>query len=241
MIDYDDIAGQRGESYARELKAIIEENIKRDRLKWYLEQNESHTSAGYVAKVMRQYDDEHVYIEALQRHRDVETWLEVQAQTQGMAYRLLRRWGFTTGQSLTVSDDVSQDACVQILFAHYPYDSNLTAWISTVVLNVCRKYARQMRAEEKKQTDIEQADYESHEHSSHARDFGLALKGTQDALNEAISKLSPLQQDVILAHYRVDKSLQEIAAESGVSPNTIYKRHHDALKKLGKILGGDAH
>ena len=85
MIDYDEIARERGESYARELKAIIEENIKRGRLKWYLEQNESHTEAGYAAKVMRQYDDQHVYIQALQRHRDVPAWLDVQEKTQGMA------------------------------------------------------------------------------------------------------------------------------------------------------------
>lgn len=241
MIDYDDIAGERGKPYARELKAIIEENIKRGRLKWYLDQNESHTDAGYAAKVMRQYDDEHVYIEALQRHRDVPTWLDVQEKTQGMAYKLLSRWGFTTGQCLTVSDDVSQDACVQILFAHYPYDSNLTAWMSTVVLNVCRKYARQMRADEKRHADLEQADYEPHERSLQGRDLELELKATQDELNKAILQLSLLQEEVILAHYHMGKSLKEIAVEFGVAPNTIYKRHHDALKNLGKILGRDAH
>lgn len=241
MIDYDEIARDRGESYARELKAIIEENIKRGRLKWYLEQNESHTEAGYAAKVMRQYDDQHVYIQALQRHRDVPAWLDVQEKTQGMAYRLLRRWGFTTGQSLTVSDDVSQDACLQILFAHYPYDSNLTAWMSTVVLNVCRKYARGMRADEKRHTDLEKAEYEPHEESSQARDLGLELKATQDELNEAILQLPPLQQEFILAYYFLGKSLPEIAEELGVSPNTIYKRHHDALKNLGKILGRNGH
>lgn len=232
MIDYDGILGERGEAYARKLRAILEENEKRGRLQWYLDQNESHTIAGYVAKVMRQYDDEHLFIEALQHHKDIPAWLDVQEKTQGMAYRLLLRWGFTAGQCVAVSEDVSQDVCVEILFAHYPYDSNLTAWMSVVVLNVCRKYARQMRADEKNHADLEQADYELHEDSSQIRDFGLGLQAADDELNARISQLPPLQQEVILAHYYLGKSLAEIAEESGVPANRIYKRHHDALKNL---------
>ena len=83
---------------------------------------------------------------------------------------------------------------------------------------------------------IEHIAYESSSNSLESK-----LKITPAELNEAIQSLTEIQQDVILGRYILGKSLAELSQKFGVTPNTMYKRHSDALKNLRKILGSTRH
>jgi len=238
---FEKITLTRGESYATTLRAIVEENEERGRLNWFLTENKNHTIVKYVEKTMRHYDADHDHIESLQIGRDIQAWETTQQQVQQYAAKILIRFGFTNRLSTLAAEDISQDVCITILHAHYPYDCVMNAWIYVVAMNVSRKYARQMRLDQKKKTDIELAEYVLHENLHQLSDDALDLQATQAELNAAIRQLSQNQQDVIIAHYILEKSLAEIAEDLGISRNTLYKRHHDALKNLGKILGSERH
>ncbi len=238
---FKEITPTRGKEYTDKLRVVVEENEKRGRLDYFLNESNHHTLCEYVKRIVHQYDEKHEYIESLQTGRDAHAWETVHQQAQLYATKLLMRFGFAKGLSSLVAEDISQDVCIIILHAHYPYDSDLNAWIYVVVVNVCRKYARQMRLDEKKKIDIELVEYVLHENLYQLSDTALDLRTTQVELNEAIRQLSQNQQDVIIAHYLLEKSLAEITEEVGISRNTLYKRHYDALRKLGKILGSDRH
>lgn len=53
-----------------------------------------------------------------------------------------------------------------------------------------------------------------------------------EALEKGISKLNPLEQDIIRAIFFKDKKLREVAIKHGVSPEAIRQRKEKALKKL---------
>lgn len=223
------------------LEAIVTKNKERGRFNWYLDQNPKHTVQTYVEKVVHQYMAQHDYIEALQIHKSIPAWTALQEKSRILAYKYLYRWGFSGEESTLVADDVAQEACMEILFAHYPYDSNFDAWITVLVHNVCRKHAQRMRAEGKMQADLSHANLEIKALSSQAHELELKLSAAKEDVMGAIQQLSQIQQDVILSHYMMGKSLAGIADESGVPANVIHKRHHDALKRLRKILESSEH
>lgn len=231
------IETERGRAYSQKLYAIINENIARERLAWYLKQNEKHTIEGYIQKVQSQYDIESTFIASLRIHKDEILWADVQHQARKNGYRLLFRLGFSQDVCELASDDIAQDACIQILSAHYPYDSVFEAWLTQICTYIGYAYARQRRVDEQKNVDIEQARYMAYENSLQAHHLEVVLGVTEDELNAAIQKLSLLQQEVIEEHYRLGISLADISKKLDIDSNTLYKRHSDARKRLGKILG----
>lgn len=218
---------------------IIEQNRQRGRLRWYLDQNPMHTEQSYRALVAQEYEAQHCFIEALQVRKEPAEWQKLHERLQVMAQRLFGRWGFSSGLSRPMAADAAQDACLGVLRAHYPYDCNFEAWTATLLRRTCLKYARSARADQKAQTDLEQAEFNWH--ATADQDIELELRASAERALAAVAQLSSIQQEVIIAHYMQGQSLPEIAAATGVSINTIYKRHFDALGKSRKILGESEH
>jgi len=244
MINYGELDGvfsrieeERGKDHSQKLYAIISVNITRKRLKWYLNRNDKHTVEGYIRKVQSQYDVESKFIESLQIDKDEIRWADVQQKARNNAYRILFRLGFPQSVCELASDDIAQDVCMQTLLAHYPYDSVFEAWLAQIGTYTGYAYARQRWADEKKNVDIEQARYMPYENSQQIHHLEVVLGVTEDELNAAIQKLSLLQQEVIEKHYRLGMSLADISKKLDIDSNTLYKRHSDARKRLGKILG----
>jgi RNA polymerase sigma factor (sigma-70 family) len=57
-----------------------------------------------------------------------------------------------------------------------------------------------------------------------------------EELDEALEELPEEQQSVFIAHEFEDKSFKDIAAETGVSVNTLLARKHYAVKHLRRRL-----
>ncbi len=233
------IAAERGRAYAETLREIIVTNDtgRRTRLAWYLRQHDQHTVEGYVRKVQRYYDAEHDFISSLQVARDEMVWADVQQQARGIAYRYLSRHNFHQHVCTLVSDDIAQDVCIQILSAHYPYDTVFDAWLTKICTNIGYTYVKQRWADEKRQADIELINYVSYENLQQTPHLCVILGVSESELKAAIQQLSLQQQDVIEKHYMQEISLADISKELGVDRNVLYKRHADARKRLRKILG----
>jgi len=63
-------------------------------------------------------------------------------------------------------------------------------------------------------------------------DAMLARRVLVAELEQALEELPPSQRDVFLAHEVEGRSFAEIAAETGVSVNTLLSRKHYAVKRL---------
>lgn len=233
----------RSQKVAHTLETIIKTNQKRGRIEWYLKQNPEHTVQAYVRNVGQQYDAQHEHIEALQIHRHEATWAELSVKLQTQAYFIFMKWGLGPQQSRLMAADAAQDACESFLFAHYPYDGSFGTWMTRLLYHACRKYIKMRHHEQKLQQKIEVDTEAEHVDNSLSPTHQDAVEWDitrKDILN-GIQQLSPKQQDALLCHYFGGLSWEEIASISGVSPNTIYKRHHDAIYRVRKILGANEH
>ena len=108
--------------------------------------------------------------------------------------------------------------------------------------HIQREYARQ-REQEKSIEDLTSVELEqtSHEDQYFSGEYifevyGLPVVVVGDALAKAISRLSPINQEVILKSYFLGMSDREISVQVGVCRQAITKRRNGALKLLRKIL-----
>ena len=108
--------------------------------------------------------------------------------------------------------------------------------------HIQREYARQ-REQEKSIEDLTSVELEqtSHEDQYFSGEYifevyGLPVVVVGDALAKAISRLSPINQEVILKSYFLDMTDREISEQVGVCRQSITKRRNGALKLLRKIL-----
>ena len=108
--------------------------------------------------------------------------------------------------------------------------------------HIQREYARQREREKSIEDltsqELEQISHEDHyfngEHSFEVDGLPVVVVG--DALAKAISRLSPINQEVILKSYFLGMTDREISEQIGVCRQSITKRRNGALKRLHKLL-----
>src|SRR5262245_32697051 len=69
-------------------------------------------------------------------------------------------------------------------------------------------------------------------------DAGYARRLLITELEDALAELTPNQRAVFLAHEFEGRSFRELAAETGLSVNTLLSRKHQAVKRLRQRLQG---
>ena len=108
--------------------------------------------------------------------------------------------------------------------------------------HIQREYARQrereMSIEDLTSVELEQTSHEDHyfngEHIFEVDGFPVVVVG--DTLAKAISRLPPINQEVILKSYFLGMTDQEISEQVGVCRQSITKRRNGALKLLRRLL-----
>ena len=236
-----DVENRWGSQLAKKLEEIVQINEGRGRLNWYLDQSPKHTPEQYVAKIEHDYLQDHVYIESLQIHKHIHQWADLQQKLQQRAYRLLNRWNYSQEDCMRTAADIAQDACLEILHAHYPYDCEFDSWAAILVLNLSRKHARHLRVQQDAQTLFAMVKQDAESLPNPARSFEIEQHASRRDIADALQQLSSNLQIVILEYYFLGSSFPQIAKMHHLSVNAVYKRHHDALKLLRKILGGDGY
>ncbi len=144
------------------------------------------------------------------------------------------------------AEDILQDVFYELVEANrllMPIE-HVTGWLFRVARNRITDLFRKRKAESFGEasvtgTDGEVLSFEDLLPSPDAGPEGLYARGVLlDALELAVDELPAEQREVFVAHEVEGRSFKEIAAESGVSINTLLSRKRYAVLRLRERLQG---
>jgi RNA polymerase sigma factor (sigma-70 family) len=142
------------------------------------------------------------------------------------------------------AEDVLQDVFYKLVEANrllMPID-HVTGWLFRVARNRITDLFREKKAENFSDVTVtheagKRLRLEDLLPSSDARPEALHDRGVLlDELELAIAELPKAQREVFIAHELEGRSFKEIAAETGVSVNTLLSRKHYAVLRLRQRL-----
>lgn len=232
------LAEQRGQDLASKVKAILDINLERGRIKRYIDDGDISRASDYVWRVADFYKQLHPYLYELQYDKSTEAWTGVLKKLQKKAYFYFLGHNFTYGpKTLEIVEDCAADAAAIICSAHFPYDVEFTPWANNILINLCKKYirheVRQSNIPNEKIVALDDLLGYLSDMSMEKHQKRLEL---QEELLDAIEQLSPARQEVIFRHYSDYLSLKEIAIKMDRPITAIYSLHFYALQDLQKIL-----
>jgi RNA polymerase sigma factor (sigma-70 family) len=132
------------------------------------------------------------------------------------------------------AEDVLQDVFYRLVEANrllMPID-HITGWLFHVARNRITDLFRQSRAD--RLGDLEDLLPSPDAGPEAAYAHGVLV----DELDLALDELPAEQREVFVAHELEGRSFKEIAAETGVSVNTLLSRKHYAVRRLRRRLQG---
>ncbi|MEM7118962.1 MAG: hypothetical protein AAF614_41475 [Chloroflexota bacterium] len=89
------LAEQRSVALADAIKPILYTNLKKGRLKTFIDNPDNKNSvAAYVCRVADNYEANHAYVTAVQQERSADVWEPLYIQLQKWAYNYLKRCRF---------------------------------------------------------------------------------------------------------------------------------------------------
>lgn len=231
------LSERKGVEIAGRIRPIIYTNLDRGRIQSFIE-GDFNLINDYVWRVADEYTKLSPQIVKLQVERSTTVWEPLFKKMVIWAFNYFTKKGFTadrTTQEITM--ECATEAAINILRAHFPYDTDLEPWVCVVVQNTCRKYIRGIN---KKSTIPQQNIINLDETLSNIKDPAIQdqeyNRNLQGELLEAIAKLSAARRQVIEFVYFDELSPGEIAGRMGKSIGAIYNLQFNALQDLRKIL-----
>ena len=143
------------------------------------------------------------------------------------------------------ADDVLQDTYIKVYnnIANLSSSANILGWIRTIAANTARDYLRKSKrfTEHEFSMDAENDDGDTIEleddNLENLPEAQLDRRETARLMNEILDSLPEEQRLVLLMAYYENKKVDEIAAELGLSANTVKSRMNYGRKKVeGKVL-----
>ena len=133
--------------------------------------------------------------------------------------------------SLEEAEDILQDVFYQFIAGYDSIESldRVTSWLFSVARNkIIDRYRRD--SVRPRRTNLSQPDLGNTPEDSYLREM------IWDAIMEALEELPPEQREVFVRNEIEDVSFRELAAEQGVSINTLLSRKRYAILALRKRL-----
>ncbi len=238
----DNLRSDLGKTQVDALHPILRINEQRGRFSRYLHLNPQETAESYVAQVIAYYKTDHYHLDQIQRQKNSDLWEPLIEKIRQWGYRFLGRWHLDEATRISYTDEIAQEASLEIVRAHYPYDCEFDAWACKITHHVTSKYM-QRHGSSAQLNEVDLADVaEWFQGSGESLTPDLEDQfATRQFLLNAVEQLSENQKFVIWHFYFEGLPLPQIAKKLDVSINTIYKRHFDALKQLRKIIGVNQH
>ena len=148
-------------------------------------------------------------------------------------YDRIIKFCFRRTSSKEIAEDITSavflDAVKNIERFQWRGDNSFKAWIYQIANNkICDYFRKKYRH---KTIDIEKVGELKADSSSNPQS-GLILEQSKQELNEAISRLSPKDQQIINMVFFEEMDSQEIAEVLDCSVNAVYVGLHRALKRL---------
>ena len=231
------LSEQKGDEIVRRIRPILYANLDRGRIQGFID-GEIDRVRDYVWRVADGYVNLSPYITKLQVERATSVWEPLYNQMQIWAYKFFIRKGFSANTTTReIAAECAIEASINVLGAHFPYDTEFERWVHVIVQNACRRFIRKetkksivpqqsMISLEDILNTIEDPKFGNQEHQN-------ALKGD---LMEAISQLSNARRRVIELKYFDELSFEEIAGVMKKTVGAIHSLHFNALQDLRKIL-----
>lgn len=234
------VAQKYGVLFASYIRPIINVNIEKGRLDYYLDNDETKTSADYVWWVVTHYLQESDRVNQIQQVRSEAVWVLLQGQLVSWAYHFLMRKGFTHGvNTQMLAQEYASEAAIALLQAHFPYDTELDAWMQQIVIYTCCNQTeiwKRQQTNEKKMEDIIKDEKSINTHFN-GLEHHVCSHEDNHVIWDAINDLpNPKMQKVIWLRYFADLSSQDIAEIIGSSYRYVDKLHYQAKLLLGKKL-----
>lgn len=234
---------QLGGALADTLQPILKLNEKRNRVQRHLALDPESSLQSYIVEVATRYRADHAFLCQIQQQKSAEAWDPLLDKLRRWAYSFLSSWNLDDPTRILYTIEIAQEASLEIIHSHFPYDCEFDAWACTITQYVSSKYMQRQSPnnviDDVDLSDAEEWFYTSTDHPTLSKLEREIVE--KQVLLDAIVKLSDKQKEIIWKHYFEGWSLSQIAAHLDISPSVVYKRHFDALKQLRKILGTDWH
>lgn len=233
----DALAESMGEGLVRQVKPILLANLDRGRLEAYTD-GDPHRIRAYVWFVAQTFTSLNQYLHQLQSGRGREAWEPLFERMQTWAYNFFLRKGFNADEhTREIAIECADDAAINILKAHFPYDTEFDPWAHIIVQNACRKYIhnalKKSAVPDDKKVELED---DLTDPQDVLLEFGVLQKELGRELLEALNQLSAARRSVIQSIYFDELEPEEVARQMGKSVGAIYSLQFNALKDLRKIL-----
>ncbi|WP_315661705.1 RNA polymerase sigma factor ShbA [Amycolatopsis sp. PS_44_ISF1] len=135
------------------------------------------------------------------------------------------------------ADDVAQDVCMAVLKALPDYQDRGGSFLYLVHAIAANKVADAYRAVARDRSDpvpeLPERPLAGNEPESHALNLDLGAR-----LAELVTRLAPLQQEILTLRVIVGLSAAETAETLGISPGNVRVTQHRALSKLREMVQG---
>lgn len=134
------------------------------------------------------------------------------------------------------AEDFAQDVFIKFWEnrSHHKNVENLDAWLYTLARNHLTDHYRKLATEKKYQEAV----WHQMERQSNTVLLDIYKKELEIEIEELLDSLSPRQKEVYILSRKQGKSLEEIALQLNISPNTAKNHLVQALKVVRKGLDG---
>lgn len=229
------LVGSYGEGFVRQIRPIVQANVARDRHKWFMQRNHGNIRA-YVACVADGYRAHHDYLHRLQQERDKDAWAPLFRSMQQWAYNFFLRKGFSTNSKTgELATECASVAAMNLIRAHFPFDTDFDAWAHQIVVHTCKKHIRQA-LKKSAVPDDQLVDLDENLVGSHDILRENQIGELREKLEKALAMLASARRTVIQLIYFEDLSVIEVAQRMGKTVGAIYNLQFRALADLRRIL-----
>lgn len=114
--------------------------------------------------------------------------------------------------------------------------AKFSTWIYSLALNYCRDYAKNIRRNNSRFSDLEESFIDGRPSDELQPDEMMEQEEAEGALFQAIENLSVEQSEPLLMKYRDGMSYKAISEQTGLSESALKVRVHRARQELKRSL-----
>lgn len=139
-------------------------------------------------------------------------------------------------------EDEVQELAQQIFVKTYEklesfnHQSKFSSWLYMIAKNHCRDYAKNIRRNNKRFSEMESFELESKMSQENTTEEEIEVKEQSALLNKALKKINPEYAEAFLMKYRDDMTYKAMASRLDVTVSALKVRVHRARKELKEIM-----
>jgi len=151
-----------------------------------------------------------------------------------MVFHVVRRFEKDSDEAEELAQQIFVKAYEKL--DRFNQKSKFSTWLYSIAMNHCRDYAKNIRRENRRLSDMESGFLDSNLIEEHTPHLKLELSEWDQLLQKSLLKLSDDYSEPFLMKYRDGMSYKAMSEETGVSESALKVRVHRARKELKSRL-----